>query len=156
MTKRQVIDNILEVNTSADPGFLSQFEPADLTDYLRKLNTLAAPRLTGGVMLAARACEPTATLNDFLVDVEPIISDEAEATCPATRPSWRDAQYEPGRLDLDISAGSHADELLAPEPEPVPVGIYAPAETDEHDTSRELVPAEAATPDDADPMTWLY
>lgn len=157
MTKRQVIDNILEVNASADPGFLSQFERDDLTDYLRKLNTLAAPRLTGGAKIAARACEPTATLNDFLADVEPAFPVSADAVpCPATRPGWRNEQYETEQPELDIPAGSPPDEIPTAEPEPVPVGVYAVDQADEPSTAGKLVPAAAAATDDADQMVWLF
>ena len=153
MTKRQVIDNILEVNASADPGFLSQFEREDLNDYLRKLHTLAAPRLTGGATVT-RTCEPSATLNDFLADVEPAFARDAQpAPCPATRPTWRDELPHVGQLELDIVADAHvADAPTAdPQPEPVAVGAYVADEDVDHH-----VPAEVAVTDDADQMAWMY
>lgn len=47
MTKRQLIDEILERNTTADPGFLSRFNDEELDDYLNNLRRLQTPRLTG-------------------------------------------------------------------------------------------------------------
>jgi hypothetical protein len=47
MTKRQLIDEILERNSTADPGFLARFDDEDLDDYLTNLRRLQAPRLSG-------------------------------------------------------------------------------------------------------------
>ena len=154
MTKRQVIDNILEVNASADPGFLSQFERKDLNDYLRKLHTLAAPRLTCGAKPVGRSCEPSATLNEFLADVGPAVAADAQPVpCPATRPAWRDELPHVGQLQLEIVADAHVADthVASPQPEPVAVGVYvADEEVDHH------VPAEVAVTDDVDQMAWLY
>lgn len=37
MTKRQMIDEIITMNTSADPGFLAEFGTDDLSAYMNKL-----------------------------------------------------------------------------------------------------------------------
>ena len=37
MTKRQLIDEIVSINRTAEPGFLAQFDDADLDEYLRHL-----------------------------------------------------------------------------------------------------------------------
>ncbi|MFP4139755.1 MAG: hypothetical protein ACLFVY_04265 [Phycisphaerae bacterium] len=37
MTKRQMIDEIITMNTSADPGFLAEFDSDDLSAYMNKL-----------------------------------------------------------------------------------------------------------------------
>jgi len=47
MTKRQIIDEILTINTNADPGFLAGFDPSDLDDYLRRIQTTLEPRAVG-------------------------------------------------------------------------------------------------------------
>ncbi len=47
MTKRQMIDAILQLNTSADVGFLAGFRDEDLNDYLRHLRLARTPRLQG-------------------------------------------------------------------------------------------------------------
>ncbi len=45
MTKRQTIDQILAINTSARPEFLAQFDQEDLNEYLRHLHIARSPRL---------------------------------------------------------------------------------------------------------------
>ena len=47
MTKRELIDEILVRNRTAQPDFLAHFEDADLQQYLRHLDVLRTPRLTG-------------------------------------------------------------------------------------------------------------
>ncbi|MGC9454435.1 MAG: hypothetical protein ACP5HU_06185 [Phycisphaerae bacterium] len=47
MTKRQIIDQILQVNSTADPGFLARFESDELDAYLRHLRQARTPRLAG-------------------------------------------------------------------------------------------------------------
>ncbi len=47
MTKRQLIDEIMTVNRSADPEFLAEFDSPDLTEYLDHLRVLGVPRLSG-------------------------------------------------------------------------------------------------------------
>lgn len=44
MTKRQLIDQIIQINRSADPSFLAQFDPDDLSDYLQHLRLAQTPR----------------------------------------------------------------------------------------------------------------
>lgn len=44
MTKREVIDDILRLNPSAEPGFLADFELDDLRRYLDKLLWIQEPR----------------------------------------------------------------------------------------------------------------
>ena len=47
MTKRQLIDEIIARNHSAQPGFLARFDANDLQDYLDHLCMTAEPRLQG-------------------------------------------------------------------------------------------------------------
>jgi hypothetical protein len=47
MTKRELIDEILTINQSARPGFLSRFTDGQLDEYLAHLRVLARPRLSG-------------------------------------------------------------------------------------------------------------
>jgi len=47
MTKRQLIDEILVVNPSAEPAFLADFDDGELEEYLQRLLLLGAPRITG-------------------------------------------------------------------------------------------------------------
>lgn len=45
MNKRQLIENIRELNQTAQPEFLAQFDEAALRQYLDHLNTAMAKRL---------------------------------------------------------------------------------------------------------------
>ena len=47
MTKRQLIDEIVSINPTAEPGFLARFEDGQLDEYLCHLRVLRTPRLTG-------------------------------------------------------------------------------------------------------------
>ncbi len=47
MTKRQLIDEIITANQTAEPGFLAQFDDSDLREYLRHLRWAKQPRLSG-------------------------------------------------------------------------------------------------------------
>ena len=47
MTKRQLIDQIVTVNQTAEPGFLADFKDEDLQEYLDHLRVVDQPRLTG-------------------------------------------------------------------------------------------------------------
>lgn len=47
MTKREMIDEILSINLSAEPQFLARFADGQLFDYLTHLRVLSTPRLTG-------------------------------------------------------------------------------------------------------------
>ncbi len=82
MTKRQLIDEILERNTTADVGFLARFDDTELDEYLSHLRRLQTPRLTGdasryekyfqfNVPATARPVEPKATR-----DVSPCLPEE--------------------------------------------------------------------------------
>ncbi len=45
MTKRELIDGIMEINGSATADFLSRFDNADLHAYLESLHRIQTPRL---------------------------------------------------------------------------------------------------------------
>jgi hypothetical protein len=47
MTKRQLIDEIMDINRSADPAFLARFSDDELTAYLDHLHSTERPRLQG-------------------------------------------------------------------------------------------------------------
>ena len=47
MTKRQLIDEIVSMNQTADPEFLSQFKDQELDNYLEHLRFARKPRLSG-------------------------------------------------------------------------------------------------------------
>ena len=105
MTKRQLIDTIVSMNHTAEPGFLAQFADTQLDDYLRHLQTAQAPRLSGdphrfdhyfdgrpSVALTASAVATMEPEDDTipLAPIEPI-QEEDQGDLPAI-------------LDLNISA----------------------------------------------------
>lgn len=45
MTKREIINEIMEINLSAGAGFLSRFSDDELSEYLRHLQVLREPRM---------------------------------------------------------------------------------------------------------------
>ncbi len=45
MTKRQLIEEIVSINRTAEPGFLAQFNDADLDEYLRHLELTRTRRV---------------------------------------------------------------------------------------------------------------
>ncbi len=47
MTKRELIDEILDRNHTAQPEFLAQFRESELGKYLKNLDLARQPRLTG-------------------------------------------------------------------------------------------------------------
>jgi len=47
MTKRELINEIVATNRSAEPEFLAQFADSDLRDYLQHLQELRKPKLEG-------------------------------------------------------------------------------------------------------------
>lgn len=53
MTKRQLIDQILSLNTTAEPEFLAQFPDQDLDKYLDHLNRARLPRMPAEPAMAS-------------------------------------------------------------------------------------------------------
>lgn len=108
MTKRELIDQILNENQTAEPAFLAQFSDEQLREYLTHLEWLKQPRLRGD---ASRF-------------------DRYFRNCPsAAAPSgrWRTARDVPqGAWDetLDLSSPPAPQPLAAPQAPPAP----APAE----------------------------
>lgn len=47
MTKRELIDEIVVANPTAQPEFLAGFDDTELNEYLLHLRVLKTPRLTG-------------------------------------------------------------------------------------------------------------
>lgn len=47
MTKRQLIDRVMEANETAKPEFLAKFGEVELNEYLNHLQVLQTPRLSG-------------------------------------------------------------------------------------------------------------
>lgn len=49
MTKRQLIDEIISLNHSAEPDFLASFKDSELDAYLRHMQWGRTPRLAGDI-----------------------------------------------------------------------------------------------------------
>jgi hypothetical protein len=80
MTKRQLIDEIISINQTAEPGFLCHFQDEDLREYLEHLQTARVPRMVGD---AARYEKYFATARhtppaEFGLG-EPVVSTETDA-----------------------------------------------------------------------------
>ncbi len=61
MTKREIINDIMEINLSATPGFLSRFSDNELTDYLQHLQVVKQPQMIFDEDFQAQGvavCEP--------------------------------------------------------------------------------------------------
>ncbi len=64
MTKREIINDIMEINLSAGAEFLSRFSDNELNEYLQHLHILREPRMTYGGDLQTQedaACKGHAT-----------------------------------------------------------------------------------------------
>jgi len=135
MTKRELIDEILTINHTAEPAFLARFEDAELGKYLSHLHVLDSPRLSGDASRYDRYFRNCPKI-------------------PATRPQWR---TEP-RLDETVPATLPAEtdertEQAAHEPaQPAETPQPPPAdEWDQHDEPPEADEAdEVVEADDAD------
>jgi hypothetical protein len=104
MTKRELIDQILHENGTAEPGFLAQFSDGQLHEYLTHLKWLKQPRLQGDASRFERYFR----------------------TCPSvTSPParWRgarDARGSSPREAMDLSAQSAASPVATPQAPPSP------------------------------------
>lgn len=104
MTKRELIDQILHDNPTAEPGFLAQFSDEQLREYLRQLKSLRQPRLRGDASRFDRYfhnCPSVAT---------PSAGWRTDDT-PAAAP-----RSGAGRESLDLSTRSAARIAAAPPP----------------------------------------
>jgi len=92
MTKREMIDEILAINLSAQPQFLARFDDEDLEQYLTHLRVLSTPRLADG---------PAGRYDKYFRDVPKIASP---------RPQWRQESQEIEEVEVAV------DDLPAEEP----------------------------------------
>lgn len=54
MTKREMIDDIMKINLSAQPEFLADFDDIELEEYLHHLKWVDQPTLSGDASRYAR------------------------------------------------------------------------------------------------------
>ena len=96
MTKRQIIDEIIEMNSTASAGFLATFGEDELTSYLARLQLLARPRLTGDVSRYAKYFNKAAA---------PV------AARTATVAKWHRVEPQPAPSDLAVVAEDSGPEV---------------------------------------------
>ncbi len=113
MTKRQMIDEILAINTTAEPAFLARFGDTDLDEYLEHLRLIQMPRLSGDSSRYARYFENCPKIAAAV----PVEQNEL--------PPY-DAPYDIEPYDASAEAAVRPEQ-----PEPVLVGVAASAETNE-------------------------
>jgi len=102
MTKREMIDEILAINLSAQPQFLARFDDEDLEHYLTHLRVLSTPRLADG---------PAGRYDKYFRDVPKIASP---------RPQWRHQPQVIEEVEAaadDLPAEEAAEEPAEPEPQ---------------------------------------
>lgn len=90
MTKRQLIDEILEINRSARPAFLAQFNDEQLNAYLAHLHAAHRPA-------AASACRLERDAGIALADARRHPAGRIDEPSPRTPRVWRSDRvtYEP-------------------------------------------------------------
>ncbi len=85
MSKRQLIDEILVFNASAEPAFLAEFDPSDLREYLSKLVRCAGIKVRkGGSKPAPGVPEPaeSAEADDPSLQPADTAETDTESACP--------------------------------------------------------------------------
>lgn len=155
MTKRQIIDEIIVSNPSAAAEFLAQFDQDDLLQYLRHLEAVRAPRLTGD---ASRYLHyfPTPQV-DHVDDLSVLVPAQhaAAAACPAAVISPVDAdlidqdQFDADLLDLvgELAGATPADPRAETiEFEPIMVGDSAEPDSAESPAPQPAPAVQAAEP----------
>jgi len=111
MTKRQLIDQIVTVNHTAEPGFLALFNDQDLQDYLDHLRVVDQPRLTGETFRYEKYFSVQA------VPAEPAEPDvEAEIAATATAVADPPANEQIGVDEGGLWAAREADDEPVAEP----------------------------------------
>jgi len=162
MTKRQIIDDIIVSNPTAPPEFLAQFDQDDLLQYLRHLEVVKTPSLTGDASRYGRYF-PTPT-TDHAYELS-VLSPPQKATshrCPAAVVSPVDADLlDRDGADADLlDIVSDLDEFGPGDPradtvEFEPIVIAAPVPASPAEQPAEVQPAEhAATADDDHQITY--
>ena len=124
MTKREMIDEILSINLSAEPRFLARFADDQISEYLTHLRVLATPRLTGSADRYDkyfRDLPKVAARPQWRTDIEhaeEVLADEldeadqADDYCLEEQPAEQDA-VAAGPGDELVVQASYGQELVA-------------------------------------------
>jgi len=138
MTKRQLIDEIISLNASAEPAFLARFDEGDLGEYLGHLQHARMPRLTGDPRrfdhyfdgCPAIAAAPVAVA---VAEEEAYLADEDLPELQPVEPA--DEEFLPATMETESE----------PEPEPEPLKLWSePAPLPNRPQWRSEAPAEPA------------
>jgi hypothetical protein len=101
MTKRELIDEIIEANPTADAGFLAQFSTEDLHGYLGRLDARLVPNLIGNADRFDHYFHWTEGATSESLSVQPQVA-EAPAVSVATAVLARhDIVMDLARIDID-------------------------------------------------------
>jgi hypothetical protein len=120
MTKRQLVDEIIQRNATASAAFLAGFSEKDLAEYLEHLNWLSqpapSPALSGSMPAPAAAAPAQAVVE---TDPEParpslqiVVAEPAEEEEPAQVAAYNDPE------DANLAVVAVASESESEEPLP--------------------------------------
>lgn len=145
MTKRQLIEQIISINQTAEPSFLAGFDDTDLDEYLQHLRQAAQPRISGDRHRYDHYFENCNVVS---------LAAPAEAETKAVEEI---DQSDRDRLDLNVSESAYFNdsyEILALED-------GSDGADQDNETGDERVPVKAETEsclDEAEeePETWLF
>ena len=185
MTKRQLIDEIITRNRSAQPSFLARFDAQDLQDYLDHLCVTTQPRLGGdphrydkyfqvAPIAAAPSMAPQQDAEAPAGDVffRPERNDASATACASaeydelTDLAEPEVEEPPTDAEVETDAEGPDDHLLI-RPEPVvrwrepegssPVGVAPPSAdaTEQNSTPRPKAQPPTGTQDE-DTESWLF
>jgi len=156
MTKRQIIDDIIVSNPTAPPEFLAQFNQNDLLQYLRHLEVVKTPSLTGDASRYGQYFPTPPAAPAYELSVLSTPRRAGSFRCPAALVNPVDADlFDMDSADADLpDIVPDLDEFGPGDPradtiEFEPIVVAAPAPASPAEQPAEVQPAEhAATADD--------
>jgi len=130
MTKRQLIDEIVCINHSAQPGFLAQFSDGELDEYLHHLHRLRTPRLSGDIHRYDRYFENVPI--DTAAGASVAAAEPAGLAAVESAEQAHRAEPDPGdQLDLNVSEDAYFQVSFDPQQSQDPAESPQPADLDE-------------------------
>ncbi len=115
MTKRELIDEIVATNRSAEPEFLAQFADNDLSDYLRHLQELREPKPLGNPSEHDRYFRNCPTIPSPLTERRPV----SQVYMPVPAEDIWDEPEPAETLDEEPAEAIQAETVEAIQLEPV-------------------------------------
>ncbi len=125
MTKRQLIDEIIGINQTAEPQFLARFNDDELTQYLDHLRSAELPRLSGDPCRFDRYFEncPVAGTRPTLWRTRGAAAAEEGAADPADA---EEGGPDGGAQQTEVPLYASPDaEQAGPDGEPEPANVVA-------------------------------